>query len=135
MCGDFGPESARTMNETSIMLSCSGSLAGLCVREVLLECYRRCMTYSLYKSVKVCVHVQRILTKYLSRSYIRVILEDIHTLMEKSEPRYLLNKIFIDDYLLYVYSLSGEEAFGEFIAEIEKISFKEDDLDLGIAQY
>lgn len=135
MCGDFGPESARTVNETSIMLSCSASLEGLSMREVLVDCYRRCMTYSLYKSLKVCGHVQQVLTKYLSRSYIRVILEDIHKLLEKSEPRYLLNKIFIDDYLLYVYSLSAEEAFGEFIAEIEKITINEDDLDLGIAQY
>lgn len=107
MFGDFGPESGKTINETSIMLSCSVSLSGLSVREVLVECFRRCITYSLYKSLKICVHVQQILMKYLSRGYIGVILEDLHKLMEKSEPRYLLNKIFIDDYLLYVYSLSG----------------------------
>jgi protein SHQ1 len=132
MCGDFGPESARTINETSTMLSCSAALGELSIKEVLVECCRRCMTYSLYKSLKVCEHVQHILAKYLSRSYVRVILEDLHKLLERSEPRYLLNRIFIEDYLLYVYSLNGETGFAELVAEIEKSGIKEGDLNLGI---
>ncbi len=90
------------------------------------------MTYSLYKSLKVCQHVQQVLAKYLSKSYLRVILEDLHRLLEKSEPRYLLNRIFIEDYLLYVYNLNEETGFAELVADIEKSSINEGDLDLRI---
>lgn len=35
-----------------------------------------------------------------------LMLLDIRELFERSEPRYLLNKLFVDDYLIYLFSLS-----------------------------
>jgi protein SHQ1 len=115
MIGEFGPESARTINQTSLILYCNSYYEEQSLEEMIAYCYRRCMTYSLYKNLEICKFVKKTLTKYMNRTYIKVILEDLRRLFEKSEPRYLINKMYIDDYLLYVYSMTDELGFNEFI--------------------
>lgn len=84
MGGEIGPESAKTINQTSLILHCNATFGEMTLKEMLVDCYRRCMTYSLYKSLKMCAYVQRMLTKYLNKSYIKVILEDLRRLFEKN---------------------------------------------------
>ena len=95
MSGDFGTESAKTINKTSIVLSCNYLYYGDSIKQVIFDCCRRCMTYSLYKTLAICQVVQRYLTDYLTVERVRLILEDLKKLMDKSEPRYLLNRIYI----------------------------------------
>ena len=74
MSGDFGPESAKTINQTSLVLYCNSSYEGQSTREMIADCYRRCMTYSLYKILELCHHVRKTLVKYLSKQYLKLFL-------------------------------------------------------------
>lgn len=74
MSGDFGPESAKTINKTSLVLFCNSSYEGQSMREMMTDCYRRCLTYSLYKTLELCHHVRMTLVKYLSKPYLKIIL-------------------------------------------------------------
>ena len=56
----------------------------MAVRDILVDCFRRCMAYSLYKSLKLCAYVQKMLGKYLMRSYVKILLEDLRRLFEKN---------------------------------------------------
>lgn len=104
MCGDFGTESARTINRTSMVLSCNYLYDGESVREMVVDCCRRCLTYSLYKHLSICRVALGYLADYLTSERVRLVLEDLKKMMDKSEPRYLLNRIYIEDYLIYAYS-------------------------------
>jgi len=37
-----------------------------------------------------------------------MIFEDVKKLMDQNEPRYLLNRLYFEDYLLFVYSAKSE---------------------------
>lgn len=54
MGGEVGPESARTINRTSLIFSSSSYYEEVCLKEVVVDCCKRCLTYSLYKSLKIC---------------------------------------------------------------------------------
>lgn len=53
MGGEMGPESARTINRTSLVLSCSSYYYDCEIKDILVDCVRRCLTFSLYKSMKI----------------------------------------------------------------------------------
>jgi hypothetical protein len=45
--------------------------------------------------------VLKLLVKYLSQELLCAIIVDLRRMFNKSEPRHLLNTIYIDDYLIY----------------------------------
>lgn len=73
MGGEMGPESARTINRTSLVLSCSSYYYDCEIKDILVDCVRRCLTFSLYKSMKIAWKVLFLLPKFLSLQYIIII--------------------------------------------------------------
>ena len=78
--GEFGVESAKTINRTSLILSCHSYYHGMTLMQVLINCCKRCMTYSLYKSLLLCKHTLSILPKFIHQKYLISVLLDIKQL-------------------------------------------------------
>lgn len=100
----------------------------------MADCYRRCMAYSLYKDLGVCRAAQRLTAHYLSAEGSKLILEELKKLMDGSEPRYLLSRIYLEDYLLFAYSRTEEDWTG-VRKQWEETAIGEEDLEVGIAEY
>ena len=73
---------------------------------MLINCYRRCLTFSLYKHLKICELARAMALQHLTTGYIRLMFIDLASMFEKVEPRYLLNRLYIDDYLRYLNEFS-----------------------------
>lgn len=80
MSMELGTESAKTINRTSLVLSSSSYYYGLPMRAVVLDCFKRCLTYSLYKSLGVARETLNFLLKVLDDKYLTVILLEIKDL-------------------------------------------------------
>lgn len=67
----------------------------------------------------------------LGKIMILKILLKIKTLFEKSEPRYLLNILYIDDYCIFVQNVSEKE-LAKITNELCSINIKKEDLDINL---
>lgn len=106
-CSDFTCESAATINKLSSTLSCFYTDPTLA--EVVKTCYRRALIYPLYKHFGIAEIVKQQLTDVLiegKRVAVLKILLQLHHLFNKSEPRYLLNELYLDDYCVIVQHFS-----------------------------
>lgn len=131
---DFEPscESAWSINKLCTFLA--GFVHFDTVEEALLSFYRRCMVYPIYRNFKLVDKVRSDLVELLTQlprvipiSLISIVLR----LFSKSEPRYLLNILYIEDLLVFSQTLEQEEYadLGQQIAKI-KITKEQIDLDL-----
>lgn len=91
MDGDLSVESAKTINNTCAVFSCCVDYQQVELNDVLIDCCRRCIAYSLYKHVSICKKAIKILSTLLTTEYLQAILFHLRSLFNKSEPRDLLN--------------------------------------------
>jgi len=121
MEGELSNESAVSVNMLSWTLSCLVEYES--VKESLKHTFRRCLVYALYRSHEMCV-VAFEDTKALFRegkgSLLRVLLK-IKNMFEHSEPRYLLNKLFIDDFCVWIQHVESE-ALESFKEQLESVA-------------
>ncbi|KFM61268.1 Protein SHQ1-like protein, partial [Stegodyphus mimosarum] len=100
--GENTVESGWTINKISATLSWLESFNSL--YEVAHSCVRRSLCYPLYRhfelSITVLDDVQKILL--LGRKYVIKCLLEIHELFCSSEPRYILNDLYITDYCVWM---------------------------------
>ena len=47
--------------------------------------------------------VQQVLVKVLNEDWVKLVIMDLRRLFDESEPRYLLNTLYLDDYLLFLH--------------------------------
>lgn len=67
MDGELSVESAKTINNTSAVLSCCVDYRGLDLKDVLIDCGRRCIAYSLYKHVLICQKAIKLVGAHLTQ--------------------------------------------------------------------
>lgn len=67
MDGELSVESAKTINNTSAVLSCCVDYRELNLTDVLIDCARRCIAYSLYKHVQICHKAIQLVGKHLTQ--------------------------------------------------------------------
>ncbi len=99
MRGELGVESAKTINMTSAVLACNVDYQNICIEKVKADCFRRCLTFSLYKHMDVCERATSLLSK-LTFPQLKALFLDSRIMMEKSEPRHLLNVLYFDDFCI-----------------------------------
>jgi protein SHQ1 len=117
---EFHSESAWTINKISYTLSCFAQIESL--KESLVCSVRRVLIFPFYrhwtlveKTVGDLVGVLK-----LGRKFIVKALLEIKVLFERSEPRNLLNVLFIDDFIVWVQQLK-EEIFLGLGSDVEKV--------------
>ncbi|KAH3766419.1 box H/ACA snoRNP assembly protein Shq1 [Pelomyxa schiedti] len=90
-------------------------------RDALVGCYRRALTFPLYRHWDLTVRVAQdavIIFKLGPRAIVRSLIA-VKKIMETHEFRHYLNNLFIDDYCVWVQTLSRDQ-FLPFAREIEQ---------------
>lgn len=101
-------ESSWTINKLSYTLSCFVDLDD--VKQSLLCSVRRQLVFPIYRNYEFARQVVRdaILILGFGRRFIVKVLLEIKVLFEKNEPYYLLNTLYIDDFIIWVQNLKEE---------------------------
>uniref|UniRef100_A0A8D8LW26 Protein SHQ1 homolog n=1 Tax=Cacopsylla melanoneura TaxID=428564 RepID=A0A8D8LW26_9HEMI len=106
--GEHTVESAWTINKLSSTLCWLQSFTSL--KQVLISNMRRSLCYPLYREWRLNCAVQddvRIILSQGKRSILKCLLS-IHTMFNNSEPRYLLNQLYIVDYCIWIQQVSDK---------------------------
>ena len=101
--GENTVESSWTINKLSSTLCWFQNFTSM--DEVITSCFRRSLCYPLYRnwelSMKVFEDVKKVLA--LGKKYIIKVFCEIHSLFNNSyEPRYILNQLYIKDFLIWL---------------------------------
>ena len=109
----------------------------LSIKNVLINNYRRILIYPLYRNIKICEKIKNNLYEILQTGKFGIIkcFLDIRNILEKNEPRFLLNRIYIDPLLKWIEFLSEEKIFLIIKDIINNINIKKDDLKLNLEKY
>ncbi|XP_075229566.1 protein SHQ1 homolog [Lycorma delicatula] len=102
--GESTVESAWTINKLSATLSWLQSFSN--VKEVVISCMRRSLCYPLFRHWELSMGVLDDTINILksgNRQVLRCLL-GIHKLFNSSEPRYILNQLYITDYCIWLQS-------------------------------
>uniref|UniRef100_A0A170YXD4 Protein SHQ1 homolog n=1 Tax=Triatoma infestans TaxID=30076 RepID=A0A170YXD4_TRIIF len=104
--GESTVESAWTINKLSSTLSWLQSFE--CMKDVKIACIRRSLIYPLHRNwiLSTAVMEDTLNILKLGRRQILKCLIEIHKLFNASEPRYLLNQLFITDYCIWLQKIS-----------------------------
>ncbi|XP_031840180.1 protein SHQ1 homolog isoform X2 [Nomia melanderi] len=120
--GENTVESSWTINKLSSTLSWFEEFAD--AEEVIRACFRRSVCYPLFRnwnlSLKVLEDVKKVVK--LGKKYIIKRFCEIHNLFNNScEPRYILNQLYIKDYLVWLQTVheSSIESLNTLIADIQ----------------
>jgi protein SHQ1 len=116
--GDSGIESTWTISILSPTLAWLDSSAD--VSTVIRAGVRRMLTYPLLRQYELAMHVINETVELLRRGK-RVVLHcllDVFRIVEKSETQYLLNTIYIQDYCIWIQTVSDEQ----FVRLAEEVS-------------
>ncbi|VVC87896.1 unnamed protein product [Leptidea sinapis] len=132
-----------TLNESTVESSwtinkLSSTLSWFCVfnemKEVLVACYRRALTYPMFRNFELCNKVKNDVVSLLrkGKKFTIKCMINIHQMFNASnDARYILNQLYIKDYLIFLQMCRAEEftELGNNVANIE-ICKKDLDLDL-----
>ena len=109
----------------------------LSIKNVLINNYRRILIYPLYRNIKICEKIKNNLYEILQTGKFGIIkcFLDIRNILEKNEPRFLLNRIYIDPLLKWIEFFSEEKIFFIIKDIINNINIKKSDLKLNLEKY
>jgi protein SHQ1 len=107
------------------------------VTNVLISCYRRVLCYPLYRNIKICKKVQEDLSGILTRGIFQILKFFLKTriLFERSEPRHILNKIYVDSFIKWLQFYSIEKIWNLLGNAIKNIIIEKKDLKMGLEEY
>lgn len=74
------------------------------MKDVIISCYRRALTYPLYRNVALCEKVLQdvyIMFKLGKRAILKALL-DMKYLFDHHDVYYVYSKIFLDDYCVWI---------------------------------
>uniref|UniRef100_A0A1B6M5G6 Protein SHQ1 homolog n=1 Tax=Graphocephala atropunctata TaxID=36148 RepID=A0A1B6M5G6_9HEMI len=125
--GENTVESAWTINKLSATLSWFANHSS--VRGVVVSCFRRLLTYSLYRHWDLAQLVLKdtIAILKLGRRQVLKCLLEVHSLFAHSEPRYLLNQLYISDYCIWLQRAS-ERKLARFAEALEQVNICKGDV-------
>ncbi|GFY42303.1 protein SHQ1 homolog [Trichonephila inaurata madagascariensis] len=131
--GENTVESSWTINKISATLCWLETFTS--ISEVAITCIRRSLTYPLYRhfelSVTILEDVRKIIL--LGRKYIIKCLLEIHEMFNQNEPRYILNDLFIVDYIVWMQTKScRSKHLVPLAACLEKVLLTKGDIGLNL---
>ncbi|XP_006608782.1 protein SHQ1 homolog isoform X1 [Apis dorsata] len=105
--GENTVESSWTINKLSSTLSWFDDFSDS--KEVIKSCFRRSICYPLFRNWKLSIKIFEDIKKVikLGKKYIIKCFCEIHNLFNNScEPRYILNQLYIKDYLIWLQQIN-----------------------------
>lgn len=133
--GEHTVESGWTVNKLSSALCWLQSFTSL--KQVLISSMRRSLCYPLYREWRLSCAIQQDVNTILSqgkRSILKCLLS-IHSIFNSSEPRYILNQLYIQDYCIWIQQVSDKrirklaEAFKEVTISKSDLGFDLEELE------
>lgn len=134
-----------TLNESTVESSwtinkLSATLSWFCVfkdlKQALSACYRRALIYPIFRNFKLCQVVKSDLISLLRKGKkftIKCMIE-IHQMFNTSnDARYILNQLYIKDYLVFLQKCRNEE-IDELCHNIVNIEISKTDLNLDLVE-
>ncbi len=114
-------ESNWTINKLSGVLSCFVEFE--VVNDLLICFYRRALTFPLYRNIDLCQIIIKDLTLILraGKRFLLKILLEVHRIFDLNSPKYLLNRIYIDDFCVWVQK-TDEAIWTKMATEVEAVN-------------
>lgn len=129
--GEHNVESCWTLSKLSSTLSWLDSFSS--IEETLTACYRRCLSYPLYRNWQLLEKIQHDTACVFSggRQNTLKCLLDIHRCFSASYPHYLLNDLYITDYCVWIQNIE-EKQLQSLSEAIKQFSIKKSDVGLDL---
>lgn len=107
------------------------------VTNVLISSYRRILCYPLYRNLKICHKIKEDLSEILSRGIFHIlkIFLRVKSIFERSEPRHILNKIYVDMFIKWLQFYSNEKIWVLLGKIVNKIQIEKRDLKMDLEEY
>lgn len=115
--GEISCESAANINKLSPGISCLIEFD--CLDDMLRKVQRRVLVYAVYRNLAIVQNAWKDCLKVFDEgkeAVLRVLLK-VKKVFESSEPRFLLNRIWLDDLVVWV---QKTEDFLQFVTEIRR---------------
>ena len=142
-------ESGWTINKLSSTLSClidfnlnyysqsneiSFNILNETIENLLVSNYRRVLIYPLYRNIKICHKIKKIIIKVLELGRFSVLkcLLKIKNIFDRNEPRFLLNIIYIDPLIKWIQNYGDDKIFDIIKEYLMKININKDQLKLDL---
>lgn len=134
-----------TLNESTVESSwtinkLSSTLSWFCTfndtQQVIVACYRRALIYPIFRNFDLCRHVKCDLVKLFrkGKKYVIKCMIEIHQMFNTSnDARYILNQLYIKDYLIFLQKCRPEE-LNELCNNIANIEISKKDLNLELEE-
>ena len=128
--GEPNVESSWTISTLSPLLSwldeCNNN-----IEQMLISCMRRSLIYPYLRSYELSKMIVKdvIAIFQLGKHTVLQTLLKIYKIYEKSETKYMINKLFIEDYCVWVQTINDDIIKG-FAKEIQKVDINKSKLDL-----
>ncbi|PZC73168.1 hypothetical protein B5X24_HaOG209960 [Helicoverpa armigera] len=127
-------ESGWTINKLSSTLSWFCTFTDM--KQVLVACYRRALIYPIFRNFDLCNKVKNDLVSLFrkGKKFVVKCVIEIHQMFNASnDARYILNQLYIKDYLVFLQKCRNEE-LDELYNNIANIEITKSDLELDIEE-
>lgn len=130
-----------TLNESTVesgwtINKLSSTLCWFCnfedMKEVLVACYRRALTFPIFRNFELCHKVKNDLVSLLKKGkkfVIKCVIDIYQIFNQSTDARYILNQLYIKDYLIFLQKCQQEE-FDQLCNNIANTEIKKNDLGL-----
>lgn len=130
-----------TLNESTVesgwtINKLSSTLCWFCnfedMKEVLVACYRRALTFPIFRNFELCHKVKNDLVSLLKKGkkfVIKCVIDIYRIFNQSTDARYILNQLYIKDYLIFLQKCQQEE-FDQLCNNIANTEIKKNDLRL-----
>lgn len=130
-----------TLNESTVesgwtINKLSSTLCWFCnfedMKEVLVACYRRALTFPIFRNFELCHKVKNDLVSLLKKGkkfVIKCVIDIYRIFNQSTDARYILNQLYIKDYLIFLQKCQQEE-FDQLCNNIANTEIKKNDLGL-----
>ncbi|XP_045455374.1 protein SHQ1 homolog [Melitaea cinxia] len=102
------------------------------IKEVLVACYRRALTFPIFRNFELCHKVKNDLVSLLKRGkkfVIKCVIDIYQMFNQSTDARYILNQLYMKDYLIFLQKCQQEE-FDQLCNNIANTEIKKIDLGL-----
>lgn len=134
-----------TLNESTVesgwtINKLSSTLCWFCnfedMKEVLVACYRRALTFPIFRNFELCHKVKNDLVSLLKKGkkfVIKCVIDIYRIFNQSTDARYILNQLYIKDYLIFLQKCQQEE-FDQLCNNIANTEIKKNDLGLELVE-
>jgi len=107
------------------------------VTNVLISSYRRILCYPLYRNLKICHKAKEDLSEILSKGIFHILkfFLRVKAIFERSEPRHILNKIYVDMFIKWLQFYSNEKIWMLLGKIVNKIQIEKRELKMNLEEY